>query len=41
MANQEQSPDDSEQADLGNYPTATNPKTGETIIYKDGKWQKP
>jgi len=24
----------------GNYPKARNPKTGETLIYKDGKWQK-
>lgn len=24
----------------GSYPTATNPQTGETVIYKDGKWQK-
>lgn len=23
----------------GNYPTATNKKTGEKMIYKDGKWQ--
>lgn len=23
------------------YPTATNPKTGEKMILKDGKWQKP
>lgn len=25
----------------GQYPTATNPATGETLIFKDGKWQKP
>lgn len=24
-----------------NLPTATNPKTGEKLVYKDGKWQKP
>ncbi len=23
------------------YPKAVNPKTGETLIFKDGKWQKP
>ena len=23
------------------FPTATNPQTGEQLIYKDGKWQKP
>lgn len=24
----------------GNYPKARNPRTGETLIYKDGQWQK-
>lgn len=24
-----------------NYPRARNPKTGEELIFKDGKWQKP
>jgi hypothetical protein len=23
------------------YPTAVNPQTGETLILKEGKWQKP
>ena len=23
------------------FPTAKNPQTGETVIFKDGKWQKP
>lgn len=27
-------------AKAGNYPRATNPKTGVTLIYKDDKWQK-
>lgn len=27
-------------AAAGNYPKATNPKTGETLYFKDGKWQK-
>ena len=25
----------------GAFPTAKNPKTGEVLIFKDGKWQKP
>jgi hypothetical protein len=28
-------------ASAGAYPTARNKATGETIIYKDGKWQAP
>jgi hypothetical protein len=29
------------QPTLPQYPRAENPKTGEIMIYKDGKWQKP
>lgn len=28
-------------ASSANLPTATNPKTGEKMVYKDGKWQTP